>query len=295
MSSEPRARISGEKTRASVDSPENISSKPAAKGETPASEAALIDFQNISVMRGEKLALRDLTLRISQKEHVAIIGPNGCGKSTLIKTITRECYPVYTPNSKITIMGRERWNIFELRLFLGIVSNDMLAICRADSTGRDIVLSGFFSSVKIFLNHHVQPEQVRRADAALAHVNALHLADRPVAQMSSGESQRIMIARALVHEPHALLFDEPSNSLDVLMQHHLRETMRKLAQTGVGIVLVTHQAADIIPEIERVVFMREGGILADGPKDEMLREDRMSALFGFPVRINHRDGYYHMW
>jgi iron complex transport system ATP-binding protein len=278
-----------------MDSSENISNRDAAKIETPAPEAALIDFQNIRVMRGGKLALHDLTLRISQKEHVAILGPNGCGKSTLIKTITRECYPVYSPDSKITIMGQERWNVFELRLFLGIVSNDLMAVCRADTTGRDIVLSGFFSSARIFLNHHVEPEHLERADAALANVGALHLADRPVAQMSSGESQRIMIARALVHEPHALLFDEPSNSLDLLMQHNLHETMRKLARSGVGIVLVTHQAADIIPEIERVVLMSDGRIVADGRKDEILREDRMSALFGFPVQINRRDGYYHIW
>jgi iron complex transport system ATP-binding protein len=256
---------------------------------------ALIDFQNISVVRGDKLALNDLTLRISQKEHVAILGPNGCGKSTLIKTITRECYPLALPNSRITIMGEQRWNVFELRLLLGIVSNDLMAICRTDTTGRDIVLSGFFSSVGIASNHHVEPEQLERADAALADVGALHLAARPVVQMSSGESQRILIARALVHEPQALLFDEPSNSLDLLMQRDLRETMRKLAQSGVGIVLVTHHTADIIPEIERVVLMRDGRVVGDGRKEDMLTEERMSALFGFPARINHRDGYYHAW
>jgi iron complex transport system ATP-binding protein len=278
-----------------MDSSENISKRDAVKIETPAPEAPLIDFQNIRVMRGDKYALHDLTLRISQREHVAILGPNGCGKSTLIKTITRECYPVYAPDSKITIMGEKRWNVFELRLSLGIVSNDLMAICRADTTGLDIVLSGFFSSARIFSNHHVEPHHLKRAEAALADVGALHLADRPAAQMSSGESQRIMIARALVHEPHALLFDEPSNSLDLRMQHNLHETMEKLARSGVGIVLVTHHAADIIPEIERVVLMSEGRIVADGRKDEMLREDRMSALFGFPVRINRRDGYYHIW
>jgi len=278
-----------------MPSSENDSNKATAETETPALIPALIDFQNISVVRGDKLALNNLTLRISQKEHVAILGPNGCGKSTLIKTITRECYPLYSPDSRITIMGEQRWNVFELRLLLGIVSNDLMAICRTDTTGRDIVLSGFFSSVGIFSNYHLEPDQLKRADAALADVGALHLADRPVVQMSSGESQRILIARALVHEPQALLFDEPSNSLDLFMQRDLRETMRKLAQSGVGIVLVTHQTADIIPEIERVVLMCDGRIVGDGRKEDMLSEERMSALFGFPARINHRDGYCHVW
>jgi iron complex transport system ATP-binding protein len=282
-----------------MSSSENDSSKPAAEMETaariPQLPPALIDFQNISMMRGDKLALNNLTLRISQKEHVAILGPNGCGKSTLIKTITRECYPLALPDSRITIMGEQRWNVFELRLLLGIVSNDLMAICRTNTTGRDIVLSGFFSSWEIFSNHHVEPDHLTRADAALADVGALHLADRPVVQMSSGESQRILIARALVHHPQALLFDEPSNSLDLPMQRNLRETMRQLAQSGVGIVLVTHHTADIIPEIERVVLMRDGKIVDDGRKEDILTEEKMSALFGFPARINHRDGHYYVW
>jgi iron complex transport system ATP-binding protein len=257
--------------------------------------AALIDFQNIRVMRGDKFALDNFSLRIAPSEHVAIIGPNGCGKSTLIKTITRECYPVARKNSSMTILGSDRWNVFDLRLLLGIVSNDLMERCKSDATGRDIVLSGFFSSMKIFDNHHIEPAQVQKADAVLDRLKVLHLAERPLAEMSSGEAQRILIARALVHNPRALIFDEPSNSLDVLMQHNLRETMRELAQAGVGIVLVTHHAADIIPEIERVILMREGRVVADGRKTDLLVEDRMSSLFGFPVSISRRDGYYNIW
>lgn len=246
-------------------------------------------------MRGEKFALDDFSLRILPQEHIAILGPNGCGKSTLIKTITRECYPVPRDNSRITILGNERWNVFELRLMLGIVSNDLMERVKGDATGREIVLSGFFSSTQVFANHHVEPGHLQKTEAALERLEASHLADRPVAEMSSGEAQRILIARALVHEPLALVFDEPSNSLDILMQHKLREAMRGLARSGVGIVLVTHHAADIIPEIERVVLMREGRVLADGHKDELLVEDRMTKLFGYPVEISRRQGYYHIW
>ena len=136
---------------------------------------------------------------------------------------------------------------------------------------------------------------MQKTNAVLERLDAAHLADRPVAELSSGEAQRILIARALVHEPLALVFDEPSNSLDILMQHKLREAMRGLAQSGVGIVLVTHHAADIIPEIERVVLMREGRVVADGHKEELLTSDRMSKLFGYPVEIVRRDGFYHIW
>src|SRR5579871_2423820 len=276
-------------------SSQNNSPERAASEEISVALPALIDFQNVSTMRGTKLALDKLTLRIAQKEHVAILGPNGCGKSTLIKTITRECYPLALPDSRLTIMGKERWNVSELRLHLGIVTNDLMEICKSYMTGRDIVLSGFFSSVGVAANHRVKPEHMKRADAALANVGASHLADRPVEEMSSGESQRILIARALVHNPQALLFDEPSNSLDLRMQRELRDTMRGLAQAGVGIVLVTHQTADIIPEIERVVMMRDGKIVGDGRKDDMLSEEKISALFGFAAKVNRSDGYCYVW
>src|ERR1700687_6079765 len=110
-------------------------------------QPALLDFQHISVMRGQKTVLDDITLRIQAGEHVAILGPNGSDKSTLIKTITRECYPLARPDSSLTILGQDSWNVFELRKLLGIVTNDLIATCTRDITGLDVVLSGFFSSI----------------------------------------------------------------------------------------------------------------------------------------------------
>jgi iron complex transport system ATP-binding protein len=255
----------------------------------------LLDLQRIRVMRGQKIALDDFSLRIRAEEHVAILGPNGCGKSTLIKTITRECYPVADESSSMSILGQECWDVLELRARLGIVSNDLMLSCTGDASGRDVVLSGFFSSINIFPNHTLDPKHRQLADAALAQLKIFHLAERPVCEMSSGEARRVLIARALVHNPRALLFDEPCNSLDLSAQQSLRQTMRTLANSGIGIVLVTHELGDIIPEIERVVLMSRGHVVADGPKDEMLQADRLAAVFGVSVEIVRRDGYYQMW
>jgi iron complex transport system ATP-binding protein len=259
------------------------------------SAPALLDLQNIQVLRGGKVALDDFDLRIHANEHVAILGPNGCGKSTLIKTITRECYPVVREGSRISILGRERWNVFELRTLLGIVSNDLMAWCNPEAVGLDVVLSGFFSSSHLFPNHLLRPGQRELAERILAQLEVLHLAERPVCEMSSGEAKRILIARALVHQPQALLFDEPSNSLDFYAQNGLRQTMSRLANSGIGVILVTHDLADIVPEINRVVLMSKGRIVADGGKEEMLQAEPLSKLFGMKVEIGRRDGYYHLW
>ena len=255
----------------------------------------MLDLRNVRVMRGEKVVLDDFTLRVNSGEHVAILGPNGCGKSTLVKTIARECYPVVRDGSAMTILGRDRWNVFELRSMLGIVSNDLMTACTGNLSGRDVVLSGFFSSTRIFPHHAIDEARRRRADSALAEMQIAHLGERPVAEMSSGEARRVLIARALVHKPSALLFDEPSNSLDFFARHELRETMSALAGAGITIVLVTHDLADIVPEVERVVLMAGGRVVADGAKDQILEPPRLSALFGMRVEIARRDGYYHLW
>ena len=259
------------------------------------SQAPLLDLRKVRVVRGEKIVLDDLTLRIHVDEHVAVLGPNGCGKSTLIKTITRECYPVVRAGSSMTILGQKAWNVFELRSLLGIVSNDLMSSCTGDASGLDVVLSGFFSSTRIFPNHTVDPIHRALADAALAQLGVSHLAERPVQEMSSGEAKRVLIARALVHKPPSLLFDEPCNSLDISAQHGLRETMRSLANSGIGIILVTHELPDIVPEIERVVLMSNGRIVADGRKGEILQAESLSKLFGLRVKLARRDGYYNIW
>jgi iron complex transport system ATP-binding protein len=255
----------------------------------------LLTFRNVTVMRGDRAALEDVSLEIARGEHVCILGPNGCGKSTLIKAITRECYPLPREGSSMSILGRDRWNIFELRALLGIVSPDLLASCTTESTARDVVLSGFFSSTRIFPHHQPDPEHLARAGAALERLGIAHLADRPVAHMSSGEAKRTLIARALVHQPQTLLFDEPSNALDIAAQLQFRETLRELAQSGLGILLVTHHVSEIIPEIERIVLLREGRIIADGPKSAILTAENLSGLFRAEVRLGQHDGYFHLY
>ena len=133
----------------------------------------------------------------------------------------------------------------------------------------------------------------RKADEILEFLDVAHLADRPMTEISSGEARRLLIGRALVHDPGTLVLDEPTNSLDLHALHTFRKTLRKIAQSGTGIILVTHNLHDIIPEISRVVLMRDGAVRQDGPKAEVLTDDAIGGLFRVPVRVREEDGYYY--
>lgn len=256
---------------------------------------ALIEFEHVSIMRGTVTAVRDVSLKIAVGEHVAILGPNGCGKSTLVKAMSKECNPVVEEGSWVRVFGRDDWNVFELRTMLGIVSSDLMERCTRMVSGRDIVLSGFFSTIGIWDYQEISPSMVQRAERAMAMMEVPHLADRFTDEMSSGEARRILLARALVHDPRALILDEPTTALDLSAQYELRGILRKLAQSGIGIVMVTHHLSDLIPEIERVILMSRGSIVADGPAREVLTAPRLSSLFGRPLELLERDGYYNLW
>jgi iron complex transport system ATP-binding protein len=212
-----------------------------------------------------------------------------------MKLISRDLYPRLTAEPwSLRILGSERWDLFELRNRLGLVSNDWMQMCTRGYSGLEIVLSGFFGSVGIWPYHEVTPAMETTAREAMETLEISHLAERPTDHMSSGEARRFLIARALVHGPRALLLDEPTSSLDLRATRELRETLSKLARRGIGIIMVTHHLPDIIPEIERVVTIRQGRISRDGAKRDVLTADALSELFGVPVEVLERGGYYHV-
>ena len=255
----------------------------------------LLELRHVTVRRGVKEGLRDVSLNIHSGEHVAIIGPNGSGKSTLIKVITRELYPLARPDLVCRMFGQETWDVFELRSRFGLVSNDLQATYARPITAYEAILSGFFSSIGLWPAHQVTSAMEAKARSVMARLEVSHLAERAVSEMSSGEARRLLIGRALVHDPQALLLDEPTNSLDFRAAHEFRAIVSKLAQEGHTIVMVTHTVADVLPEINRVVLLKDGRIHGDGPVEQMLCAPVLSDLFGMPLRVAHEDGRYGIW
>ena len=254
-----------------------------------------LELAHVNVARGDNVVLHDINLTVSTGEHIAILGPNGCGKSTLIKTITCECYPLVSSETRVRIFGRERWDLTELKKRLGVVSAELPGKPTLQTTGRDAVITGFFSSSTLWPNLVVTSAMRERAEEVLEQVDAVSLANKPVGEMSAGQQRRIMIGRALVGSAGMLLLDEPSNALDLAAQADLRELLRRLAQQGTGILLITHHIADILPEIDRILMMRDGRIIADGPKSELLTAASLSDLFQTEVQLTERGGFYHAW
>ncbi|MER2176063.1 MAG: ATP-binding cassette domain-containing protein [Stenotrophomonas maltophilia] len=261
----------------------------AASPVVPASPVPLIELDRACVIRGQVRVLHDLSLRIEQGQHTALLGPNGCGKSSFIKLITRELYPLAHGDGTVAVrvLGQNRWQVDRLRSQLGIVTGD-LSSNLSDMPGltvEEAVLTGFFASFVVPAFREVSPEMRDRARETLAMTGALPLLQRGYAELSAGETRRVLIARALVNRPQALLLDEPSTGLDLIAREQLIATMRDLARQGITLVLVTHHIEEIIPEIERVVMLRGGKILADGARAELLRDAPLSELFGGPIRV----------
>jgi iron complex transport system ATP-binding protein len=256
----------------------------------------LLRIDRATVSRNGRRILDDLSLEIAPGQHTAILGPNGSGKSTLIKLITRQHYPLAHADGRpvISIFGQGRWDVTALRSRLGIVSGDLHQAFVGDGErqGRESVLSGFFASQGLADHHRVTSEMRAQAEAAMVLVGASHLADKSLAEMSTGEARRILIARALAPDPQALILDEPTAGLDLVAARRFLETLRHVAAQGKTLILVTHHVEEILPEIGRVVLLKDGKVFRDGPSPEVLTGPTLSALFDAPLQVRRTDGYY---
>lgn len=268
------------------DSPDSVSGS----GAPP-----LLELTNATVMRDGRAILHVDRFRIAEGERLAILGPNGAGKSTLIKLLTNEVLPLWAEPAPVRFRGQERMPLFEMRRLLGVVSADAQEQADVVLSAREVVLGGFFGALGV--PHHVSPttEQRAAAERSLSELGAGHLAERMMSTLSTGEARRVLFARALVHDPSILVLDEPCAGLDPHAAWHVRQALRELSESGRSLVLVTHHIEDVVAPVERVVMVRGGAIVADGPKRDLMTGDALGALFDVPITVEERAGEYRMW
>ncbi len=262
--------------------------------------APVLELVDATVVKGDRPVLDGLTLTIRAGEHTAIVGPNGAGKSILVRLLTHEDRALLLADgtSPVRVFGNGNWDVFELRSQLGIVSADLHQRFVAGNsegriTGEAAVLSAFLASDGILRYGVVTDEMRRKAADALGRMGVPHLARRWLDELSSGEARRVLLARALVTSPRALVLDEPTTGLDLVARHDFMERVRHIAREGTTVILITHHIDEIIPEIERVILLREGHMAAAGPKPSVLTSEQLSALFNAPIALEEHDGYFY--
>lgn len=257
-------------------------------------ELPLIEIQNATVWRGDTRVFKNLNLTIPQHQQVAILGPNGSGKTTLLKLVNRAIYPVVSADSSVRILGRDTWNVWELRAQIGLVSHDLQTRYTATTSGLHVVVSGFHSSVGVhgMVARRLRPEQLDRARAVMAELGVEALVDTPLKRMSTGQQRRCLLARALVHDPQTLILDEPTAGLDLAASFDYLARIRRLVDAGKNIVMATHAIHEIPPSVSRVILLRDGQIVADGSREAVLTASNLQAAFAVPMRVARVDDYF---
>jgi iron complex transport system ATP-binding protein len=262
-----------------------------------ASTPPLLELDRCVVVRDGRAILSVDHLTVEAGEHVAILGPNGAGKSTLVRLLTRDVRPVPHEDGSpaVLLLGRERWAIADARRVMGVVSDSLQEQHDVAVTVRDTVISGFFGSIGLYRHQTVTPAMREKAGGLLELLGIGGLADRTMDTLSTGEARRALIARALVHDPAVLVLDEPTDGLDPAGRYHVLHAISRIASAGHAVALVTHHVSDIVREVTRVVTVRDGCVLHDGPKAELLADAPMEELFGIPAHLEEREGWYRMW
>ncbi len=261
-------------------------------GPEPEFARNVLQIDGATVYRGATRVFENFSLTIEAGRNTAILGPNGAGKTTLLKLLLRELYPLHRDPPAVRIFGRDRWDVWELRAHLGVVSADLQQHYGPYVSGRDVVLSGYYSSIGTYDYQEFSSADLARADGVMDELGIAGLRDKLYASMSTGQQRRFLLARALVSEPDTLVLDEPTGGLDLTATFQYLQTMRQLMHSGRTLILVTHHIHEIPPEVSHIVLLRAGEVFMQGSKESVLTDANLSALFETPVRLLAGNGYY---
>ncbi len=255
-----------------------------------------LELEDVSVVRDGNRILDGITLSIAQGENVAVIGSNGSGKTTLIKLLRGDIHPYYDEErpSAMRIFGQERWNLFDIRSRMGVVSMDLQNMFRSDTKVFEVICSGFFNSLDVFRNVTLTDEMKMKAYEMAVMMGIEDLLGREIGPLSLGEMRRTLIARALVTDPSLLVLDEPMTGLDVVMKSKFRKMFDILIQRGVSIVMITHDLSDIPSSVRRIVAIKDGRIQIDGAKEDVLTDSAISEVYGESIKVENHNGTYLM-
>ncbi len=255
-----------------------------------------LELSNVSVVRGGTRILDRINLTVGQDENVAIIGLNGSGKTTLLKLMRGDVYPYDDDEPySMKVFGEKHWNIFDLRTKMGVVSMDLQDRFNGKTTVREVIGSGFFGSLDVFRGMTVTEEMEELIKYRAAEMGIDDILPRTIDGLSLGQMRRTVIARALITNPRMLILDEPMTGLDIVMKSKFRKMFDILIESGIRIIMITHDLTDIPLDIDRVVMIKDGKIYADGRKEDLLNDGTVSGVYGADVKVESTKGIYRMY
>lgn len=249
----------------------------------------IIDIKNCNIYLESKQVLHDFSLTVNEGEHMAIIGPNGSGKSTLIRLLMRDVFPSRheNDNPQMEILARDDWNIFELRHEIALISpkfsEDLLTA--APLTVFDAVASSFFGSYGFFADDKINKSQTKFTEEILQKLHLAKIKNQSIHELSTGQLRKVLIARAMVLKPKIILLDEPTSGLDIAAQYEFMQFIRNHLK-NCTIILVTHTIEEILPEIKKILLIKNGRIFKFGEKEKILTSENLSELFDMKLKVN---------
>ena len=254
--------------------------------------AAVLEFSDVSVRRGDALLLDRITWVVRDGERWVILGPNGAGKTTLLQVAGAQLHP---SGGAAGVLGEllGAVDVFELRPRIGLTSAALAERLPRTELVRDVVISAAYGVLGRWRESYDDLDH-SRADDLLVEVGVQHLADRTFGTLSEGERKRVQVARALMTDPELLLLDEPAAGLDLGGREDLVSTLSTLAYDpdSPATVLVSHHVEEIPPGFTHALLLRQGRVVAQGPMEDVLTERSLSAAFGMPLVLTHEDGRY---
>lgn len=255
----------------------------------------IIEFENVNIGYDYRyLVLKEINLKIKEGEHWLILGANGSGKSTLLKLLSNDLYPNTHYKFKKKILDQEKWDIFELKKQLGIVTNEIqneFIYSARNASAYEIVRSGFYASLGKMDHHVYTEEENKKTDEIFDYLNINDLKEKKSSEMSTGQLRKCLIARALIHKPKALLLDEPTNGLDIKAQRNFLKLIKKLT-SSMSIIIITHHIEEIIEEISHVALIAENRIYLQGKKEKLMTSENISKVFDLNIELEQKNGRY---
>ena len=242
-----------------------------------------LDIKNTTAYKNDYKVIKNLSIKLFDKERIIILGPNGAGKSAIVDLINRNIYPIVKKDSYFRIFNDELIDIWKVRKYISTVNNEIKLRINKHLKVRDILLSGLYGKFCKINNPKI--EDLIKVKELIEKMLLNDIADKKFGYLSDGEKQISIIARAIINNPKVLILDEPSVNIDLKSRIFLIKKIQDLSQLGISILCITHDISIITKDYNRVIFLKDREIIRDGKPNELMTNKNINELFDIDIKL----------